>query len=141
MNKNTVTTACAAVFVVGCLYWAATHQGPSAEIAPPELQQSAARSTARYNKGCGDDAPSPVIWLDDLKGPEVAVARWWEWRVVLKRSVVKSRPEVAINSTVPHEVGHLLVHRRFGDHKEPHGPEFRQMEAYLTGVLSECPWK
>lgn len=43
-----------------------------------------------------------------------------------------------IRRTVPHEVAHLVVHRRFGAAAQPHGREWKAVMAQLGAEPSRC---
>lgn len=84
--------------------------------------------------------PCPVIRFD-LRGRSAGQARLAQRRkqadvIRINSQLLATHSQEMIEVTVPHEVAHVAIYRRYGRHVRPHGPEWKAlMRAF--GVCAE----
>lgn len=88
--------------------------------------------------------PEPRIRFD-LKGLGAGQAQTqpWRWRrhpdvIRLNPELLQRHPQEMLEETIPHEVAHLVVSRRFGRRAAPHGPEWREVMAAFGVPARPC---
>lgn len=88
--------------------------------------------------------PQPVVRFD-LKGLAAGQAHTQPRGLRRRRDVIRLNPTLLarhpremLEETVPHEVAHLVIGRRYGRRAAPHGPEWRSLMAAFGVPARAC---
>lgn len=103
---------------------------------PIALQQAVMRCLRemllRANQQLATDYPEPVL-LYQQRGTSAGTAWLDRWEIRLNPVLLLENGQRFIDEVIPHELAHLLVHRRFG-RVPPHGKQWQWMMEGVLGV-------